>query len=452
MSWHKLFEQIQDNIEIVIADQPPLGSALLEELIKLHPADIAQLISYLDSEYVTQLFNKFPQQLKLEVLKELSDQLKLACLSSVQEADRSFLLSNLPLTDLTDLLDELSDEELNKYLMLLHKRDRDAVLSLLKFDPESAGGMMDTNVLSLEENFTVEKCIQILQRLQPNRDLYQEIFVTDDQNKLVGNIKLEDLVLKAPKTIIKSILRPNTVVLLVNEDRDDAAQKMTHYSITIAPVVEQNGIFLGVITSETLVEILEEESSEDIYRMASVVPIKGTYFEVPFVKLLWQRGIILIMLLFVQTISSYVIQYYQELLAGFLLYFLTMLLSTGGNASSQSSALAIQGMATGEINETTRFRFIRREMLMAVVLGAFVGAFSFIRILLTHGYSLKILAVSASLTVIIIVSMTLGSCTPLILKRLNLDPAHSAGPLLTTFMDVIGIIIYCFTSQLILGS
>ncbi len=450
MSMHKLFEQIEDNIDAVINEQPPVGSTLWRELISLHPADIAQLLSYLDASHTRDIFIKLAAQDKIAVFKELSENLQRLCLSSLKEADRGHLLTNLPLADLTDFLDELSDEELGQYLNLLHKRERDQVLSLLQFNPESAGGIMETNVLSLRENFTVEKSIQILQRLQPNRDLHQYIFVTDTYNKLVGNIKLEDLVLKNPKTYLRSILRANTVVVQVDEDREAVAQKMIHYSLSIAPVVGQSLVFLGVITSEALVKIVEEEATEDIYRMSAIVPIKGTYFETPFYKLFYQRSTILVMLLLFQVLSSIITRRYQVLLAGFLTYFLTTLVSTGGNASSQTSAFAIQGMATGEINESTRIRFIMREFVMALLIGCVLGLFLFLRVYFTHRYFWGSVAVSFSLTAIIIVSMTLGSCMPLLLKRLNIDPAHSAGPLLTTFIDVIGLLIYCSISQLVL--
>jgi magnesium transporter len=450
MSVYKLFEQIQDNIDSVVKEQPPLGATLWQELIRLHPADIAQLISYLDPEHAKQVFIKLQAHQKLEVFTHLNDSLKKFCLAWVHEADRSYLLSNLPLTDLTDFLDELSDQELHQYLKLLRKHERDTVLSLLQFKAQSAGSIMETNVLSLREDFTVEKSIHILQRVQPNKDLHQEIFVTDSHNRLVGSIRLEDLVLKHPKTRLKSILQPNPLVVQVDQDQEDIAQKMIHYALTIAPVVEEHGVFLGVISTKALVKIVEEEATEDIYLMSAIVPIRGTYFETPFFKLFYQRSSILIILLLFQVTSSIIAEHYEALLAGFLTYFIATLISTGGNASSQTSAFAIQGMATGEINESTRLRFILREFRMALLIGVLLGIFLFFRIYVTHGNFTGSIAVSLSLAAIIIVSMTLGSCMPLLLKRLNVDPAHSAGPLLTTFIDVIGLLMYCFISQLIL--
>jgi len=445
----KLFNQIQDNIDFIISEQPPIGTVLFNELIALHPADIAQLFSYLDDEHMLALFSKLDKQLQARVFEELTNTQKLTCLRAAKKEERSHLLGSLPINELTDLLDELSDEELNTYLQLLHKQQRERVISLLQFNPESAGGIMDTNVIALHEDFTVEKSIKILQRLQPSRDLHRQVFVTDENNILVGNIGLEDLVLRDPKTKIKDIVQPNVLVIQVNEDQEEAAKKMLHYSLLIAPVASPEGIFLGVISSEELIKVLEMESSEDIYRMSAIVPIKGTYFETPFLTLFYQRSSILVALLLLQTFSSIIIERYTVLLAGFLTAYLTMLISTGGNASNQTSALAIQGMAVGEINKATQRRFIIREVLMSLVIGIVLGAFAFIRIYATHGYTIGNLAVSLSLTAIIVVSMALGSCMPLILKRFNMDPAHSAGPLLATLMDIIGILIYCLISQFI---
>jgi magnesium transporter len=451
MTLQKIFDQIQNNIDLVVKQETPLGVWLWQELLKMHPADIARLFSNLDREYVKTLFLQLPEILKLSVFSELSYALKVFCLSFVNDEDRAHLLSNLPADELTDFLDELSDEELRIYLNLLHKKAREQVLSLMQFNPESAGGIMDTNVITLMQDFTVEKSIQILQRLQPSRDLYRQIFVINRENELVGTIYLEDLVLKSPKTRLESILRPNELIVGVDEDREEIAKKMVHYKVMIAPVVAKDGVFLGVISSDKLVEIIEQEASEDIYRMASLTPIKHTYFETSFYRLLYQRSSVLIVLLMVQTLSVIVAERYQELLAGFLTYFLTMLISAGGNASSQTSALAIQGMATGEITESNSVRFIQRELIMGLMLASLLFVFSFLRTYLTHGaYFWGSIAVSTSLAVIIFVSIGLGSSMPFILKKLNLDPAHSAGPLLTTLIDVIGLLIYCVISQLIL--
>jgi len=449
MMTQKLLEQIHENLDSVINQSNGLGIELWKELVKLHPADIAELLGMLDFDNARLLFLKFPQSQQLDIFLDLSQLMKVNLLESLDEHDRNYIITHLSIDDLTDFLDDLSDEELQKYLKLLHKRDQKRVLSLLEFSPESAGGIMYTDVLSLMQDFTVEKSIQIIRRLQPSRELHQQVYVVNQNQELVGHINLEDLVLKDAKTYLHSILQPNVLIVQVHEDREVVAKDMLHYGISIAPVVDEENIFLGVIPSEALAEVIEEEAGEDIYRMSALSPIKYTYFETPFSKLLYQRSIILIILLLVQTFSSMILKYYEVIMSGFLTYFITMLTSTGGNASSQTSALAIQGLATGEIDEDNSKRFIMREFLMALIIALILGVFSFLRTYLSYGNLLGSITVSFSLSIIVLTSIVLGSCMPLLLKRCNIDPAHSAGPLLTTIIDVIGLLLYCFISGLV---
>jgi magnesium transporter len=310
---------------------------------------------------------------------------------------------------------------------------------------------MDINVLSLLEDFTVAQSIQILQRLKPDQELHRRIFVTSHRHSLRGYILLEDLVLKNPGTRLVTIIRPVEFAALADEDQQEVAQKMTHYDVTIAPVVDRENRFLGVISAEGLVDIIEEESSEDIYRMATMSPIKHSYFETSFFSLLYHRSFILILLLFAQTFSTIILRQYEFLLAGFLFSFVTMLASTGGNVSSQTSALVIQGLATGELSDENIQRFIWREFLMAIMIGFILAMAAFVRVYFGYYRFWEAIAVSLSLGVIVVISVMLGSCMPLILKRLNLDPAHSAGPLLATVMDIVGLFTFCAISWLILG-
>ncbi|MFQ5444762.1 MAG: magnesium transporter, partial [Nitrospinales bacterium] len=335
------------------------------------------------------------------------------------------------------------DDSLKKYLKLLHKKDRDTVISLLQFDSESAGGVMVTDVVTLIEDFTVEKAVHVLQRLQPDQSLHRRLFVTDQDNSLVGYINIEDLVMNHPKTRIAAFMKKSEAVARIDEDQEKVTNRMKHYGLASIPVIDNQGHFLGTIPSDKLIHIIEQEASEDVYKMAAMPPIKETYFATPFSRMVYERGSILIILLVAQTLSSIIIEHYEATLAGFLMFFLTMLISTGGNASSQTSAIVIQGMASGEITSNNMWRFMRRELLMAFVLGGSLGVFSFLRILLTHGSDQIIggIAVSASLACIVVVSVVLGSAIPILLKKLRLDPAFSAGPGLATLMDILGLLI-----------
>ncbi len=451
MDGQHLLREIKDHLDAILMQDSVVSKELWDKFTQLHPADIADFLSDIEWDQCEQLFNRLPKKVQLEVFKEFSDHMKVNSLAFMSEHDRADALNMLPVEQLTDLFDLFSDEELKIYLGLLNKKAREKVLSLLKFDPESAGGIMDAEVFVLMQDFTVEKSIQVLQRLQPNRDIYQQIYITDKDHHLVGYIRLEDLVLQTAQTRIQSFMRPCEFVANAHEDRESIAKKMVHYSLMTVPVVGDDNLFLGVIPSETLVDVLVEEASEDVQKISALAPLKHPYFETSFLRLLFQRGYILIALLLAQSFSTTIMKAYHETLGyGLLLYFTTMLISTGGNTSNQTSALVIQGLITGELHAMNIFRFLRREFLMGLILAFILGVVAFVRAYISAASVIESLTISFALGAIVIVSVMLGAIIPLILKRINIDPAFAAGPFLATLMDIFGILIYCCVAKLIL--
>lgn len=443
MEQKNILLEIKENLEEVVQRRSSRAKSLWKELIQQHPVDIADFLGSIDKEHLKKIFVKFPKDLKFEVFQELSDTLKAFCLSFMAENEQVDVLHSLSVDDLTDLFDYFSDEELKKYLNLLHKRSREKVLSLLKFHPDSAGGIMDIEVLSLIESFTVEKSIKILQRLRPDQEIYRHIYVTDKSNKLVGHINLEDLVVHRPKERLSDIIRKNELVVQADEDQESIAQRMVHYNLTTVPVVGTENEFLGVIPAETLMDVLVEEASEDVQKMAALAPMRRTYLETPFHKILLGRSGILMVLLFAQSLSVYILEEYMYLLPLILVPFITMLISTGGNASHQTSALILQGIASGELHPSNLSRFLRREFLIGFSMALILGGTAFFRVYLRTGSLLSSFAIGLILGLIVLMAVTLGSGAPLILKRIGIDPAFSAGPFLATFMDILGVLIFC---------
>ncbi len=450
MDSKKILEEIRENIDMVIAHDVPLGKSLWKALLGIHPADIADFLTEISKKHAQALFMAIPKSLRLAVFEELSDAMKITMLDCMSEHEQVEAFQMLSADELTDLFDMFSDEELKTYLNLLHKKDREKVLALLQFAPESAGGIMHTDVLSLREDFTVEKSIKLIQRLRLKRDVHQQIFVTDRFNKLLGHINLEDLVLQKPAHRIESFTRKNELVARADEDQEGIASKMVHYGLMTVPVIDKNNYFLGVIPSETLVDVLVEEASEDVQKMAALTPIKQPYFEVSFFRLLYERGYILVGLLLAESFSGTIMRVHEASLNAFLLSFVPMLISAGGNTSSQTSAVAIQGMASGEIGFFNMLRFLRREFYMAFFLALLLSITAFMRVFFTSGVVWESIVISLALGMIVMVSVTLGSAIPFILKRFNVDPAFSAGPFLATLMDILGILIYCYLIKILL--
>lgn len=446
----RTFQEIIENLEEVVSRGTPLGRDLWAQLLKVHPADRALFLTDASDETFDQIMYALPQQARLEVFEHLSDAKKVQTLALLTKEEQIEALNTLSTDELTDLFDSLSDEELKKYLELLNKEPRERVIALLKFAPDSAARMMDSEVISLIDDFTVEKSIKLIQRLQPSRDIYQHIYVTDRHNTLIGHIGLEDLLFHKPQDRIASFIQENKLVVQVDEDQDQVSKDMVHYDVTTAPVVSKQNHFLGVITSSALVDVIVEEAGEDVQRMAAMTPLKESYFETSFWRLLYERGHILVILLLAESFSTTILSSYEKLL-GILYIFIPMLISTGGNTSSQTSAMVIQGMASGDLRRSNMAKFFKREFLMAAGLGSILGAAAFARSYYTIGNLGLSLGVAIALTLIVISSVVLGSTVPFVLRRLNIDPAFSAGPFLATAMDVIGIFIFVFITQFIVG-
>lgn len=449
MNPNKIFEQIEKHFDTVINQDSALGEELWQALVHLHPADIAKMCSELHTERAMALYKTFPETLKLEVFHYASDNKKAVFLAEVDERLRTKILESMSVDEFTDLIDHVDKDELKSYFKLMRKKDREKIVTLMKFGPETAGGVMDINVVNLTGDMTVSKSTQVLQKLQPQKELHDVIYITDNNNKLVGHINLEDLVLQSPRTKLASIMKRNEYVAHADEDRETVAQKMLHYHLTTVPVVGQTEQFLGVIPSDTLAEIIEEEGAEDVYKISAMAPIKNTYFETPFFKLFFERGYILVILLLIESFASIILHAHEDSLPVFLSFFITMLISVGGNTSSQTSALVIQGLASGEINFSNALKFLRREFLMAIVLGLLLGVTGFLRVFFSTYSVIGSFTIGLTTGCIVVTSVVLGSLTPLILKRIGSDPAFSAGPFLATIMDILGVLMFCYIVKLI---
>lgn len=450
MDVKNLLLEIQNNIDEVIAQKDQAGASLWHELLKIHPVDLALLFKSLSKDHVKRLYKVLPKHIQLDLFHELSDKLKVYILSFLDDQDQVEAFQSLSTDELTDLFDIFSDDELKRYLESLNKRVREKVIKILKFEPESAAGIMHTDVFTLMEDFTVEKSIQLMQRVRPSKDVHQLIFVVNKEHRLVGFIYLEDLIFNKPNIRISSFMHKNELYAQAHEDRETIAKKMVHYGVSTVPVIGTDDIFLGVIASDTLADVLVEEASEDVQKMAAMAPLKRPYFETPFFKSVYERSYILVILLLAGSVSTTIMRMYEATLTEMLLFFVPMLTSVGGNTSNQTSAVAICGMASGEFDHSTMRMFLKREIMMATCLSVILGITAFTRVYLTSGVIWESLVVSFTLSIIVLVSVTLGSAMPFILKRFNIDPAFSAGPFLATIMDIVGILIYCTSIKILL--
>jgi magnesium transporter len=445
--------QIESNIKSVINENTPKGQELWKRLLRQHHADISKLIEKLDTTKQKELFRKLPRVLSTKVFQELPETIQVSILDTIDPDEVTILFQKMSSEQLTDLFEYVSDEDLKKYLKLIQRKQRNKIISLLTLEPDSAGRIMNSDILTLQRESTVKKSISLLQRVDLPKETNRRIYVTNKDNILVGFINLEDLVLNKPETPLTHIINKNELSIGVHEDQEEVAKQMHHYGLLSAPVVDENNNFLGAITADDIVDILEEEASEDVYKMSGLAPVEHTYFQTSFKNLFLQRSMWLGGLLILQSVSGYVLGTYQSLIHNhiFISFFFTMLIGTGGNAGNQSATLVIRGLATGEISKKNALRVLFREFWMSIVIAIVLVTITFARIYFIAPNFLSTIAIGISLFLIIIVSITLGTFIPFLLDRLNIDPAYSAAPFLATLMDIIGIFIYCVVCSKILG-
>ena len=449
----KILYQIENNIDAVIIEESTLGKDLWQILLGQHSADIAMLVSKLDDQRQEALFKKLPKDVSIKVFRKLPQQQQAILLTKLELDHAAILLKNMPADELTDIFDYLSDEDLEKYLKLLQSKQRNQILSLLSFNPRSAGGRMNSDVITLHKEFTVRRCVELLQRLSHTKTIMQRIYVTNKDNVLVGYVTLDKLVLSKPETPLAQITSPNELVVSVDEDQEDVANQMHHYGILYVPVVDTHNHFLGVITADDVFEIIRDEGSEDVYKMFGLIPVDQGYFATSLWRQVWQRGVWLVGLLIFQSLSSLILASYNDMIGKYTIIavFLTMLIGTGGNAGNQSATVVIRGLTTREMSRRNAHRVFWRELCIGVMMSAILMAVAFARVYWSYGDLMSALVISMALFFIVITSIALGSLIPIMLERFDIDPAHSAAPFLATLMDVIGVLIYCFICSKLLG-
>lgn len=440
-----VLSQIENNIDAVVRGETQLGRDLWRLLLEQHHADIAILIVALDQKDQQEVFKKLPQPLAVNVFKKIPENIQATILTQLDDESAELILNAMPIDELTDLFDYLSDDDLEKYFKLVQQKRRRQIVSLMNFDPRSAGGRMNTNVLTLQKDFTVKRSVEILQRIGHYKMVTQRLYITNKEHVLVGYITLDQLVLSKPDVLLASIMKEPELVVYVDEDQEDVANQMHHYGLLVTPIVDKRNHFLGVITADDVFEIIKQEGSEDVYRMFGLVPVEYSYFAIPFWQLIWQRGKWLCGLFIFQSFSSFILASYSSMLDQYTIIsvFLTMLIGTGGNAGNQSATLVIRGLTTKEMSRSNAWKVLLREFNVSIVIASALVVVCFARVLFTYHDLLSACAISLSLFLIVIASIFSGALIPLILDRLNIDPAHSAAPFLATLMDIVGVLIYC---------
>ncbi len=436
-----------DNIEKLLEENKTEELNII--LKELHSADIAELFIYFEEDELTKLFRLLDPQIASDVLPEMDDASTDEVLEELSAKELSLIVHKMPSDEATDIIGDLPSEKAEKVLELIEDEDEAEVRTLLKYDEETAGGIMALELAVINQNDTVGEAIEHLREIVEEEKIYY-IYVIDDEKKLVGVLPMFHLVITFPETIIKEVMQTEVIKVTTDIDQEEVANIVSKYNLLALPVVDDKGCLLGRVTFDDVMDIIEDEASEDISRMAGTDEedfTEDSVFRKARMRLPW-----IITSLFGGILSGSIMSLFKLTLAKViaLAFFIPVITAMGGNIGIQSAAIVVRGLATNEVDIYHIGRLIFKEMrvgmIMGLVCGSTVGLFASV----WQYNPILGLAVGLAMLIAITVAATIGTTVPLIFNHFGIDPAIATGPFVTTSNDIVGILIYLGMATLLL--
>jgi len=431
----------------------------LKNLLKgMHSIDIAEGWSLLE-----------PSE-KLLIFKLLSFKRAVEVFENLRFEEQSFLLENLDNSEIASILNEMASDErahlfkdlpekiIKKLFSLMRKEEVDDVRKLLTFEEDTAGSLMATEFVILKKDFTARKAILRVQesyKAGQTRNIYS-VFVVDDEYHLIGGLSLQDLITAPPDMLLKDLISDTELIKInVNSPKEEVAIQFSRYNLLDAPVVNDSNQLVGVITIDDVVDLIQRQTTTEIYEIGKMGAGGGEeirYQTASVGELVRRRAGWLVVLLIIDFLTGKVLKFYEGSLTAVvaLTFFIPMLLDTGGNAGNQAAITIIRGLATGDVNFKNIWRIARLEIMAALIMALIVGVVAFIRALLLQGDITLAFVVGFTMGFIVILAILTGVCLPLLSKKLGLDPAVLAGPITTSVIDIVGLLIYFKIAQFLI--
>ncbi len=420
--------------------------AQIKSLLLSHPEDMAELISRLStSSHKLLVFRLIPYDKAVEVFEYLPPDQEEDMLNGLNSQEIKDILNEMSPDDRTELFEEMPAEVAKKFMNLLSPEERKIAIDILNYPDDSVGRIITPDFVQLYETMSVEEALAHIRKVGIKKETVYHSYVLDSGKKLIGVVSLKKLVLAEPATRIGEIMFKDVIKVSAFTDQEEAANIFKRYDLLILPVVDNSDKLLGIVTFDDLVDVLEEEATEDFEKIAAVLPVEKPYMEANFFELLWKRSFWLIVLVILESASSLVMKNYGSVIQQWvaLSFFLPILIATGGNAGMQSAMMIVRGLTTGDVRASDFFKVVFRESLLGFSIGAILAVVGLIRVILQEsGQWLLSVSVGISMGATVMMAAVLGAALPIIFRKLKVDPALMSGPLITTIVDVVGVFIY----------
>ena len=447
-------EQIKQLIQLYV--EQGRMEELRSVINEYHPADIADALDNLSTEEAVVVFDMLSDEVASEVLDETGSLVRQELVEKVDDERLADLLDELPMDDAAEFLDELPWDTATRLLELMEPEEAEDVRELLSYEDETAGRLMTRDVAALRRQWTVAEALEYLRSLvmTDEAETVHYLYVVDKANRLIGVVPIRALLLSQPTATIDSIMVPEAFTVQVTADQEELAEVVSKYDFVAIPVVDHQGELLGVVTVDDVLDVVEEEATEDIQRLGGSEPLAQPYFSASVLQVVGKRLIWLLPLFVASLVTDAVVENYEWLTATFitLAIFVPVVIGTAGNAGSQTVATIIRAIAVGEVRLADIGRAWSREVSVGLILGLVLGLAGFIRAEIFDAQPGVGLVLALTLPLVVIWANTVATLVPLIAERLKIDPAVVSAPMITTIVDATGLFIYFSLAAIILTS
>ena len=445
----------QDKIEILDLYKEKKPKALIQKLSNMNAADVAEILDELEVTDATVIFRLLPKDKAVDVFTYFDSEQQQDIISTSTDADVEYILKEIFFDDKIDMLEEMPANIVDKILEKSGPSERKLINQFLNYPEDSAGSIMTIEYCSVKKTLTVKEAMERLKKVGLQRETIYTIYVVDDNRKLEGIVSLRELVIADDNTVIGDIMNKDVVYVNVYEDQEVVAGVIQKYDFVAVPVVDNEERIVGIITVDDVIDIIEQEATEDFQKMAALSPSEEEYLDTPAITLAKHRIAWLLFLMVSATLTGSILQRFEDYIAAIpaLLIFIPMLMDTGGNAGSQSATLVIRGLAVGEIEPKDAFKVLWKELQVSILVGLALSLVNFGRIRLLHPDQDPKIALTVSISVMFTVMLAklVGGLLPIGAKKVKLDPAIMASPLITTIVDATSLLVYFAVARLMLG-
>ncbi len=428
-------------------------TAIKDIIIDLFPPDVAELLQSLEHEEAIEIIKLISSDRFPEIFSYLDNNNQILILQDLTTGRLKNVLNEMPSDERADLFLKITPELKKQLFSIMSEEEKRDVEELIQYKENTAGALMTTEFAKVGPQISFKEATEILRRTALKRETIYYIYVTDEKDKLLGVFSLKDLIMAPADKKVSELMNSNFIKIQLNDDQEEVASLFKKYDLLALPVVDSLDNIHGIITVDDIVDVIEQEDTEDFHKMAAIESIPEAYLETPFFTVAKKRIGWLLLLLITYAISTQLMEHYSFALESViaLAFFIPMLSGSAGNAGTQSATLVIRGLATGEISFQDIFKIMKREIFMGLMLGTILGALGFLRAYLMQGNPFLGLTVGYSLALVITIATFIGSILPLLLHKAGVDPAISAGPFLTTILDITSILIYFQVAKVLLG-